>query len=134
MIRPIPKNKLKSLNNSKNYRAISLNSVYSKLFDYILLNFIMDDIASSDLQYAYKANFSTSMCSFLVIETIDYYRSKGSNVYAVLLDASSAFDKVQYDKLFKLLIQRKVCNLILRLLINMYLINSAMVKFQIRSF
>ena len=128
VIRPIPKNKKKSLNVSTNYRAISLNSVFSKLLDYIILDKIMSCIKSSDLQFAYKSEFSTTMCSFLVIETIQYYRSQGSNVYAVLLDASKAFDKVQYNKLFKLLIKRKVCSIILRLLMNMYLINSAVVR------
>ena len=37
-------------------------------------------------------------------------------------------DKVKYSKIFKLLIKRNVCPLIIRLLLNMYLINTAAVK------
>ena len=81
IIRPIPKNKRKSLNDSKNDRAISINSVFSKLLDYIILELIGNDLTTSEVQFAYKNEFSTTLCSFLVIETIQYYRSKGSNVY-----------------------------------------------------
>ena len=68
------------------------------------------------------------MCSFLVAETIQYYKSNGSNVYMLSLDASKAFDRVKYTKLFRILIERSVCPLIIRLLINIYLISSATVK------
>ena len=44
------------------------------------------------------------------------------------LDATKAFDKVQYSKLFNLLIERKICPLIIRLLLAMYSVSSAIVK------
>ena len=44
------------------------------------------------------------------------------------LDASKAFDRVKYSKLFKLLVERSICPLIIRYLINIYLISSATVK------
>ena len=75
---------------------------------------------SSDYQYAYKKQFSTSLCSFNVIETIQYYVSRGSSVIATLLDCSKAFDRVKYDKLFKILIDRGMCPLATRLLMIMY--------------
>ena len=40
VIIPIPKNKNNSLSESKNYRAISKNSIISKLIDHILINLI----------------------------------------------------------------------------------------------
>ncbi len=82
----------------------------------------------SHLQFANKESFSTSLCSFLVTEAIQYYQARGSNVYMLLLDATKAFDRVQYSKLFKLLIKRDICPLIVRLLLNMYLISSAVVS------
>ena len=93
----------------------------------IILELIAPKIKTSDVQFAYKNNFSTTMYSFLVGETIQYYRNNGSNVFALLLDASKAFDKVQYTKLFKLLRARDICPLILRLLLNMYIVNTALV-------
>ena len=101
--------------------------MYSKLLDYIIFNMIESKLETEDVQFAYKNSFSTSMCSFLVIETIEYYRSRGSNVFTLLLDATKAFDRVQYSKLFKMLINRGVCMLVVRLQINMYLVNCAVI-------
>ena len=42
----------------------------------------------------------TTLCTFMVLETIEYYKSEGSNVYIMLLDASKVFDRVNYVKLF----------------------------------
>ena len=64
---------------------------------------IEDKITTTSYQFAYKQGYSTSMCSFLVAETIQYYKSHGSDVYMLSLDASKAFDRVKYTKLFKLL-------------------------------
>ena len=100
IIKPIPKNKQKSLSDSKNYRAISKNSIISKIIDHVLINLIGEKMNTTDYQFAYKAGFSTSLCSFLVAETISYYRSRGSNVYMLSLDASKAFDRVQYSNMY----------------------------------
>ncbi len=49
-------------------------------------------------------------------------------MYMLLLDATKAFDRVQYSKLFKLLIEGDICPLTVRLLLNMYFISSAVVS------
>ena len=128
VIKPIPKNKQRSLSESSNYRAICKNTIISKILDYILIQQLENKLQTSPYQFAYKSGFSTSLCSFLVAETIQYYRSRGSNVYMLSLDATKAFDKVQYTKLFKLLIKREICPLIIRFILNTYLISTALVK------
>ncbi len=55
----------------------------------------MIKLVTSHLQFAYKESYSTSLCCFLVTETILYYQMRGSNVYMLLLDASKAFDKMK---------------------------------------
>ena len=85
-------------------------------------------MATSDYQFGYKENFSTSLCSFLVTETIQYYRSQGSNVYMVLLDCTKAFDKIQHTKLFKTLIEKDICPSLIRLIMNSYIMSTAVVK------
>ena len=128
VIKPVPKNMRKSISVSSNYRAISKNTIISKIVDNVMLLQIQDKLITSSYQFAYKEGYSTSMCSFLVAETIQYYKSNGSNVYMLSLDASKAFDRVKYTKLFRILIERSVCPLIIRFLINIYLISSATVK------
>ena len=87
-----------------------------------------DKMVTSHLQFAYKESYSTSLCSYLITETIEYYHTRRSNVYMMLLDATKAFDRVKYSKLFNLLIERDICPLIVRLLLNMYLISTAVVS------
>ena len=125
---PIPKSKRKSLDDSNNYRAISLNSILGKLFDNILLDFLQNDLNNSDYQFAYKKGVSTNMCTFLVSQTIEYYRTNNTPVYAVFLDATKAFDRIEYEKLFSELLQYGICPVVIRLLINMYSQNKACIK------
>ncbi len=96
--------------------------------DHVIISFIKDKIKTSHVQFAYKESYSISLCSFLVTETIQYYQTRGSNVYMLLLDATQAFDRVKYSKLFSLLIERNICPLVIRLLLNMYLISTAVVS------
>ena len=74
------------------------------------------DIIPDDLQYGFKAGHSTTQCSFVLEEVVDYYVRNKSPVFVVLLDASRAFDRIQYVKLFKLLLNRGLCSLIARFL------------------
>ena len=117
---PIPKNKKKSLNDSDNYRAIALGSIIGKLLDKIILYKYSDSFITMDHQFGFKKQHSTTQYTFVVSEVINYYNRNGSTVRAVLLDASKAFDRVHYVKLFRLLLQRKLCPLVLRCILNMY--------------
>jgi hypothetical protein len=72
------------------------------------------------MQFAFKQNYSTIQCSFVVNEILQYYANNSTPVNIILLDASKAFDKVHYVKLFRLLNNRGVCPLVIRFLINSY--------------
>ena len=60
------------------------------------------------------------MCTFALNETISYYTNNGSQIYALFLDASKAFDRLNYVKLFKKLMKKDMCPMIIKLLLNMY--------------
>ena len=51
-----------------------------------------------------------------------------SDIYVLFLDASKAFDKIQYIKLFKVLHNKGLCPLICRLLAFMYTYQSVCIK------
>jgi len=126
----IPKNSRKSLNASDNYRGIALSSVIGKVFDHFLLNTNREVFKCSDLQYGFKSKHSTIQCTFVTDEVIKYYMNGGSNVHVMLLDASRAFDRVQYEKLFIVLRKKGLCALVARVLANMYLDQNIQVRWQ----
>jgi hypothetical protein len=56
-------------------------------------------------------------------EVIAYYVRNQSSVFFTFLDATKAFDRVHYSKLFGLLIKRKLPPVIIRVIANFYLGN-----------
>ena len=61
-----------------------------KLFDYIFIELNADSLKTDDMQFGYKRNHSTALCSAIYIGTINHYVNEGSNVYSCLIDASKA--------------------------------------------
>lgn len=117
---PIPKAKNTNLTDSENYRGIALSSVFGRIFDLIVLHRYSDELTSCDLQFGFKKNRSTAMCSMIAKEVIAHYVNSNSNVHCVFLDSSKAFDKVEYCKLFNLLLDRHIPPHVIRVLLNMY--------------
>ena len=69
-----------------------------------------------------------TQCTFSMLETIDHYNVMKSNTFVLMLDASKAFDRVNYCKLFRELLKRELCPLVLRLLLFMYTNQTLRVK------
>ena len=127
---PIPKCKKKSAESSDNWRQIALSSILGKVVDKVFLSEESSNLVSTDLQFAYKSGFSTSQCSFNLMETITYYNQKRTSVYLVLLDASRAFDRVNLVKLFREIRLRGINPLIVRFLMAMYARQSLNVRWR----
>ena len=79
-----------------------------------------DSLSTDVLQFGFKKNSSTVICTSILLDTIEYYNENNTDCYLLLLDASKAFDRVEYVKLFKMLKYRNMCPIVLRLLMNMY--------------
>ena len=106
--------------NSDNYRGIALTSCINKVLDWVILLKYANYLKTSNLQFAYKERHSTAMCTLALKEVAKYYTSRRGRVYCCLLDATKAFDRVRFDKLFEILIERNVPACIIRILIDMY--------------
>lgn len=116
---PLPKVKGLTCVSDK-YRAITLSSCVLKLFDLMVLTSEKPSMHTDVLQFGFKPECSTTLCSTMLNEVCRFYNANKSNVYALLLDATKAFDRVNYIKLFKLLIKRGVNALFVRVLLKMY--------------
>ena len=95
------------------------NSIH-KLFDYVIIDLCGDSLSTSDMQSSYKNNHSTTMCTVILKDVIHHYINGNSNVYCCLLDASKAFDKINYGKLFSTLLQRNINVYCIRLIVDSY--------------
>ena len=117
----IPQDKTASLSNSDNYRGISMFNNIHKLFDYVIIDMCGDSLSTSNMQYGYKSSPSTTMCTAILKEVIHHYINDNGNVYCCLLDASKAFDKINYGKLFSTLLQRNINVYCIRLIVDSYI-------------
>ena len=60
------------------------------------------------------------MCTAALKEIISHYTKRASNVYMCSLDGNKAFVKVNFVKLFKLLLMRNIPSIVLRLILDLY--------------
>ena len=126
---PISKDKRASKSDSNNYRAKAISSILGEIFDSIVMKEQYASLITNDLQFGFKENSSTIICTQLLIETIEYYNSNNTDCFMLLLDASKAFDRIEYFTLFNNLCSRNMCPVTLRLIINMYISQKMQVRF-----
>ena len=102
---------------SSNYRGIALSSAINKVIDWLMLLDNRETLITNNLQFAFKPLSSTSMCTLALKEIAAYYTENGGNVFCTMLDASKAFDRLRYDKLFQILENRQLEPLTFRYLL-----------------
>ena len=100
------KDKLGDIENSDNNRSIALSSVILKVFDWVVITLFGKNLGLDELQSSYQRNCSTTMCTWLVIESVAHFSRNRSNVYGCFMDMKKAFDMVKHSSLFKKLSER----------------------------
>jgi hypothetical protein len=104
IIIPLVKCKGGDLTDVNNYRAITLSNSVTKLFESVILNKFQSSSDVDAYQFGFKKGHSTAQSTSLLKRTVDYYRQKGSHVFACFVDFKKAFDRVNYWKLFRKLL------------------------------
>ena len=102
--------------------------IFCKLFDIIILEKFQSELICNKNQFSFTQGSSTTSWSFILQEIITYHNEHNTGLFCVTLDASKAFDKVRFDKLFLKLIDRNLCPVVLILLLYMYTHQSLNVK------
>ena len=125
---PIVKDKLGDLTSSNNYRSIAISSLIMKIFDNAIMSAFKENLKFDDLQFGYQSEVSTSMCTFMAVETISYFQQNKSEVYSCLMDMSKAFDTVQHSVLFQKLLDQGMPYIIVRYILISYEMQKANVK------
>ena len=69
------------------------------------MNIIESHLITKDNQFGFKKKHSTDLCIFTVKSVIKYYNLYNSPVYSCFLDASKAYDRVNYWALFPKLLK-----------------------------
>lgn len=67
-------------------------------------------------QFEYKGDFFTTFCIILAMETIYYYKQRGSKLLAILeVDVCKAFDIVEHTILISELLKSSVCQIVAKI-------------------
>ena len=115
VIIPILKKPSLDVSKFKNYRPITLCSIYAKLLELIML----PDCDISESQYGYQKGKGADFCSAMINDLLKIFNSSGSPVYMCSLDAEKCFDSIWHDGLLYKLFP-KMTNILWRLLFNWY--------------
>ena len=88
-----------------NYRPVSVLPVFSKVFERLMYNRILEFINENDviynLQFGFRKNHWTAMALTLLNDKISKALYDGEYVLGVFLDFSKAFDTVNHDILLQ---------------------------------
>ena len=125
---PLIKDKLGDITSSNNYRSIAISSLILKVFDIVIISLFSDYLNLDDLQFSYQSGVSTSMCTWVAVETISYFLRNGNEVFTCLMDMSKAFDCVQHSHLFTKLLEKGMPAIVVRYILVTYKHQKANVK------
>ena len=68
-----------------NYGPVAIATVFSKLFEQVILINIKNFLDTTDNQFGFKTKHSTDMCVFLLKQAISYYITRGSPIFVFFL-------------------------------------------------
>ena len=97
---PIPKKVGCDTSNPKNWRPITICSIFSKVLELYILESCSDH-HFHDLQFGFVTGRSTDMATTLLNDVVAYCKDGGNTVYTCSLDAEGVFDAIPHCILFQ---------------------------------
>ena len=89
----------------QNYRPISILPFFSKIFEKIIANHIMDFLDTNDIlydkQFGFRKSHSTSHAIITLVDKVSRTLDTGKFIVGVFLDLKKAFDTVDHTILLK---------------------------------
>ena len=117
---PLLKSSLKDPANTGSYRAIAGSSLILKIFEKVIMLLWGHHLASDSLQFGFKAQTSTTQCTWMVTEVAQHLLRNGTNPIVTVLDCTKAFDLCKFSILFKRILESGVPPIVVRVLMAMY--------------
>ena len=118
-IHPVPKAG-KDQTKLDNYRPITIACSLAKIFESCVLLEYSKNLQSSHLQFGFKKNVGTRICTLSLKTVAKFFVNRGSRVFAATLDAKSAFDRANFHQILSLMLLRGVPRSVVRLLLTWY--------------
>ena len=80
------------INSLDNYRAITLSSIISKLFEMVVLDIFSDFLTTDSSQFCFKDKIGCADAIFTLKSVISYFTERGCSVFIASLHISKTFD------------------------------------------
>ena len=120
----LPLFKKGDVNNTDNYRGISLSDVVSKLYSSIinrrLSEWIKTNNVTGEYQAGFKKNYSTIDHIFTLMAAIEKQFANNRKLYVAFIDFEKAFDSINRNLLWPILIKNGVTGKLLKCIKSMY--------------
>ena len=97
-----------------------ITSLLLKLVDWITINLFGEALGFHKLQFAYQGGISATMCTWAVVETVEYFLRHDSEVFGCSMDKLKAFDLIKFSLLFRKMLTARLSLIFLRLIIYVY--------------
>ena len=101
-----------------------------KSLDWIILLLFGNNIKADELQFGYVEGSNTELATWLLINTVSQYLKAGTSCYILFVDCTKAYDLVKHSRIFKLLLERQVPALIIRIIMITYRRQEAIVRWE----
>jgi len=102
------------------FRGIAISPVISKVLEYCFLEKFQSLITTSDNQFGFKKGIRCHHAIYTVRNIVNRFVNAGSTINLCAIDLSKAFDKVNHKALYIKLMKRRIPEMLLELLENLF--------------